>query len=83
MASKIYDKFSFDSVQWRNFLFERYVDIFVKEAIHELERKDYENFNADAVDQKIAEVIRRVHQSAKDDLDNFLFDESYVVQNDE
>lgn len=83
MASKIYDKFSFDSVQWRNFLFERYVDIFVKEAIHELERKDYENFNADAVDQKIAEVIRRVHQSAKDDLDNFLFDESYVVQNNE
>lgn len=83
MASQIYDKFSSDSVQWRNFLFERYVDIFVKEAVHELERKDYENFNADAVDQKIAEVVRSVHQSAKDDLENFLFDEDYVVQNDE
>jgi hypothetical protein len=81
MASKIYDKFTFDSVQWRNFLFERYVDIFVKEAVHELYRKDYENFNADAVDQKIAEVIRRVHQSAKEDLEQFLFDESYVTQN--
>lgn len=81
MASKIYDRFTFDSVQWRNFLFERYVDIFVKEAVHELYRKDYENFNADAVDQKIAEVVRRVHQSAKEDLEKFLFDESYVIQN--
>src|SRR3989344_3738849 len=80
MASKIYDKFTFDSVQWRNFLFERYVDIFVKEAVHELYRKDYENFNADAVDQKIAEVVRRVHQSAQEDLEQFLFDESYVTQ---
>lgn len=79
MASKIYDKFSFDSIQWRNFLFERYVDIFVKEAIHELERKDFQNFNADSVDQKIAEVIRKIHQSAKEDLEFFLFDESYVA----
>lgn len=82
MASKIYDRFTFDSIQWRNFLFERYVDIFVKEAVHELQRKDYENFNADTVDQKISEVIRRVHQSAKEDLEMFLFDESYVAQND-
>lgn len=77
MASKIYDKFTFDSIQWRNFLFERYIDIFVKEAVHELERKDYENFNADAVDQKISDVIRRIHESAKDDLEGFLFEESY------
>ncbi len=77
MASKIYDKFTFDSIQWRNFLFERYIDIFVKEAVHELWRKDFENFNADAVDQKISEVVRQVHQSAKDDLDQFLFEENY------
>ena len=79
MASKIYDKFNFDSIQWRNFLFDRYVDIFVKESIHELYRKDPENFDADAVDSKIAEVIRKVHQSAKEDLEDFLFDESYTV----
>lgn len=79
MASKIYDKFTFDSIQWRNFLFERYIDIFIKEAVHELERKDYENFTADAVDQKIAEVVRRVHQSANEDLEQFLFDESYTA----
>jgi hypothetical protein len=82
MASKIYEKFTFDSVQWRNFLFERYVDIFVKEAIHELERKDYQSFSADSVDQKISEVVRRVHQSANEDLERFLFDDAYVAQND-
>ncbi len=78
MASMIYDRFKFDSMQWRNFLFERYVDIFVKEAIHELWKKDSGNFTSDAVDQKIAEVVKKVHQSANEDLEQFLFDESYV-----
>src|SRR3989344_3856818 len=45
MAAGVYKKFTFDSVQWRNFLFQRYVDIFVKELIYELYRKDYENFS--------------------------------------
>ncbi len=79
MASKIYDKFKFDSVQWRNYLFDRYVDIFIKEAVHELEKKDLQNFSADAVDQKIAEVVRKVHQSANEDLDRFLFDSAYTA----
>ncbi len=79
MASKIYDRFKFDSVQWRNFLFDRYVDIFVKESIHELWKKDYENFNYDTVDQKISDAIRKTHESAKEDLADFLFNESYTV----
>ena len=82
MASKIYDRFTFDSMQWRNFLFERYVDIFVKEAVHELEKKDSGNFTADAVDQKIADVVKKVHQSAGEDLELFLFDSSYDVKNE-
>lgn len=79
MASKIYDKFTFDSMQWRNFLFERYVDIFIKEAVHELEKKDFNNFTADSVDSKISEVIKRVHQSANEDLEHFLFDQNYAT----
>lgn len=79
MASKIYEAFKFDSIQWRNFLFERYVDIFVKEAIHEMWKKDPENFNSDTVDSKIADVIGKVHQSAKEDLSDFLFSTSYTV----
>jgi hypothetical protein len=79
LASRIYDRFTFDSPQWRSYLFDRYVDIFIKEAVHELYRKDYENFNSDAVDQKIAEVVRRVHQSANEDLESFLFDDTFSV----
>jgi hypothetical protein len=82
MASKILEKFTSASVQWRNFLFERYVDIFIKEAVHELERKDYQSFSADSVDQKISEVVRRVHQSANEDLDQFLFDDTYQTPNE-
>jgi hypothetical protein len=81
MASKIYDRFGFESLQFRNFLFERYIDIFVKEAVHELEKKDYGHFTADTVDQKISDTIMKVHQSAKDDLDQFLFDQNYVIPN--
>lgn len=77
MASKIYDHFGFDSIQWRNFLFERYINIFTKEAIYNLEKQDPQGFNADSVDQKITEVIKKVHESAKDELDQFLFDEYY------
>lgn len=79
MAAKIDERFTFDSAQGRNFLFERYVDIFVKEAIHKLEKDDYQNFNADRVDEKIADVIKKVHQSAREDLESFLFDESYTA----
>ena len=50
-------------------------------SVHELYKKDFENFNADAVDQKIAEVVRRVHQSANEDLEQFLFDDTYVAEN--
>jgi hypothetical protein len=82
MASKIYDKFTFDSMQWRNFLFERYVDIFIKEAVYELEKKDFNNFTAVAVDQKISEVVRLIHQSANEDLEQFLFDQNYVTKNE-
>jgi hypothetical protein len=79
MASKIYDKFRFDSPQWRTYLFDRYVDIFVKEAIHDLEKKDFQNFTADTVDRRIEEVVRKVHQSANEDLEQFLFEPTYIV----
>lgn len=78
LASIIYDRFGSNSIQWRNFLFERYVNIFVKEAIHELERKEYETFSADTVDEKISEVVLKTHKSAKTDLESLLFEEVYI-----
>ncbi len=79
MAVGVYEKFGFDSLQWRNFLFQRYVDIFVKELVYELYRKDYENFSAERVDVEISELIRNIHTNAKEDLDTFLFDESFIA----
>ncbi len=79
MAVGVYEKFGFDSLQWRNFLFQRYVDIFVKELVYELYRKDYENFSAERVDVEISELIRNIHMNAKEDLDTFLFDESFIA----
>lgn len=82
MASKIYDRFKFESIQWRNFLFDRYIDIFVKEAIRELQKRSADNFTADSVDLKIDEVVRKIHLNASQDLDQFLFDENYVIKNE-
>ncbi len=79
MAAGVYEKFSFDSLQWRNFLFQRYIDVFVKELVYELYRKDYENFSAERVDVEISELIRSIHANAKEDLESFLFDEGFVA----
>ncbi len=79
VASKVLDKFKSESPQWRTYLFDRYVDIFVKQALYDLEKRDLQNFNAATVDRTVEEVVRKTHQSANDDLEQFLFDETYIV----
>jgi hypothetical protein len=56
-------------------LFQRYVDIILKQSIHELQKRDPE-FSADKVDSLIDDVTARVHDAAAEDLEQFLFEES-------
>lgn len=73
-----------ESKRWRDYLFQRYVDIFVKEALHKLENKEPDNFRADIVDSRIIDdIIRKIHTAAAVDLENFLFEEIYKPSKDE
>ena len=68
-----------ESTRWRDFLFQRYVDIFVKEGLHELQKKDPENFRADVIESRIMDdLIRKIHSAAAIDLNELLFGQSYV-----
>jgi hypothetical protein len=67
-----------NSFRWRDYLLQRYIDIFVKEALFKLQRKEPENFNAERVDSEIlGNLITNIYEKAVKDLSDFLFDDDY------
>lgn len=81
LAKSVLDRFGERSQQWRSYLFQRYVDIFVKEEIRNLFSKDSERFNPDALDAEIfGRFMLRVHEAAAKDLAGFLLEERYDPQ---
>lgn len=80
LANAILNRYDANSPRWRDYLFQRYVDIFVKEALIKLERKEPERFNAVTIDGEIlGKVVQRIHEAASQDLESFLFEEEYEV----
>jgi hypothetical protein len=75
LADRIMEKYGAESPRWREYMFQRYVDIITKQAIHELGKRE-EQLNADQVDGLLDDVTSRVHDAAVQDLDRFLFEES-------
>lgn len=76
LASAIIEKHGAESARWRDYLFQRYVDIFVKEGLGQLMKREPENFSTGA-DQVIDDVILWVHTEASKDLGKFLFEDLY------
>jgi hypothetical protein len=74
LSERILDRFGAESTHWRSYLFDRYVEIILKEAIHQLER-DEGGLTADGVEGHIDRVYTQVHDQAFEDLEQFLFDE--------
>jgi hypothetical protein len=74
LARKILDKYGADDPRWREYIFQRYVDIILKLQLYELQRR-VSDFSPEAVDDLIDNVTSRVHDAAVNDLDRFLFDE--------
>ncbi len=83
LAKAILSKYADHSVRWRDYLFQRYVDIFVKQILHELQKRDPEGFKADAVDNALDTKIMQIHSAALSDLGKFFFDETFVPLNSE
>ena len=78
LADKIIDELGADSARWRDYLFQRYTDIIVKEGIFELGKAET-SLTGDDVNRKIDDVITRIHDAASEDLNDFLFEEQFLT----
>jgi hypothetical protein len=76
LAERIISQYKVESTRWREYLFQRYVDIIVKEAIYQKASKE-PNLTAESVDSLIDSVIQKVHDGAAIDLESFLFEEAF------
>lgn len=75
LAEKVIKEYTADSPRWREYLFQRYVEIISKEAIYQL-GKTNTTLSADDVIRQLDDVTTRVHDQAAKDLSSFLFQES-------
>lgn len=75
LAEKVISEYTADSPRWREYLFQRYVEIISKEAIYQL-GKISTTLSADDVIRQLDDVTTRVHDQAAKDLNSFLFEET-------
>lgn len=75
LATKLLDKFGSKDPRWREYLFQRYIEIILKQNIYHLADIDPE-FTADKVDYLMDTVTTRVHDAAATDLEQFLFNDN-------
>jgi len=80
MAKKILEKYGVDSMQWRNYLFQRYVDIFITSAIDKKAKQEGGALTSDMVNIQISEVVSKVNDKAIVDLEQFLVGEKYKIK---
>jgi hypothetical protein len=78
LAKAVLDKFTEKSQQWRSYLFQRHVDILIKEEMRNLYKRDSERFNPDAIDAEIfGGFMLKIQEAASKDLESFLLAEQY------
>jgi hypothetical protein len=75
LAEKILDTYGADHPRWREYLFQRYVDIILKQAVYELATHK-PDLRPEDIDNLIDQISSRVHDAAAGDLENFLFGEA-------
>jgi len=79
LADKIISAYSSDSTRWREYLFQRYVDIIVKEAVYQLGTIET-SLSADDINRCIDDITTRIHDEAAKDLNSFLFEEGFGLE---
>lgn len=78
LASSILENLGENSLVWRNYLIQRYVEIFLKEAIYKLQKNNPDSFNAERIDNEIfGKYSTSLYEKIIKDLDKFLLEEHY------
>ncbi len=78
LAEKILKDFTADSARWREYLFQRYVEIILKESIFQFGRTK-PSFTSDDVVALMDDMTNRIHDQAAQDLSAFLFEEMFTA----
>ncbi|HEY5287195.1 MAG TPA: ATP-binding protein [Solirubrobacteraceae bacterium] len=73
LAQKILETYGADHSRWRDYMFQRYVEIILKEYIRDLGQKG--ELTSDLLDGEIDKLYALIHDKAEEDLSQFLFDE--------
>jgi hypothetical protein len=74
LANKLLDLYGASHARWREYLFQRYVDIILKQSVYQLAKHEPE-FTDYRVDQLIDDVTSKVHDAAAEELEQFLFED--------
>ena len=78
LPESILDKLGEGSLVWRNYLIQRYVEVFLKEAIYKLQKNNPDSFDAEKVDNEIfGKYSTNLYEKITKDLDRFLLEEYY------
>jgi hypothetical protein len=78
LADKLREKEGANSARWREYLFQRYMDIILKQSLYEVNKVEGD-LTPERVDQIIDDITSRVHDAAAEDLESFLFDDKMTV----
>ena len=82
LASSILECLGENSLVWRNYLIQRYVEIFLKEAIYKLQTTSPDSFNAERIDNEIfGKYSTSLYERIMKDLQEFLLKEYYDPTN--
>jgi hypothetical protein len=80
-ARKIIDAYGAESSRWREYMFQRYVDIITKQAIYEAGKRTT-TFTPSGIDQLLDDIGKRVYAEASQSLYEFLFRERFPADAD-
>ncbi len=84
LAQYIIDQYGVKSMKWRDYHFQRIIDVICKEALYKLEKQDPDNFNAARVDGDIInKLVGKAHDNAVETLGEYLFEDEYKTPREE
>ena len=77
-AKKVLEIYTHEHTRWREYMFQRHIDILVKQSIYEMERREPQ-LSAARIDNEVLDLVtRRIYEAASEDtsLSSFLFIEN-------
>ena len=78
IAQLILEKYTANSIHWREYLFQRFLDIIIKETIYNKGKQEVD-LTADIINNEIDNRISEILDLAADELKEFLFEKDFQV----